>query len=136
MKAVSLLPAVVAVITTVSAADSAFGQISSVTRRTIQTPGPKNFFFPSNSPTTSTTVVIQVRERSPAEQQAMMQRAVEFQKQRAAAGSDTAQYDLGVRYLKGDGVEANPEQARYWLERAATNGNSLAVKKLEEIKGR
>jgi hypothetical protein len=62
------------------------------------------------------------------------QKVIEFQKQRAASGSASAQYDLGVRYLDGDGVEKNPELARKWLEASAKNGNRQAAKKLESLK--
>ncbi len=109
-----------------------FGQISSVTRRTVQKPAPQNFFFPPVAPATG-TVVIAVRERSPEELDAIQRKTVEFQKQRAEAGSDTAQYDLAVRYLKGEGVQRDLERARRWLEKSAKAGNSLAAKKLKEL---
>jgi len=56
-----------------------------------------------------------------------------FQKQRAQAGAAHAQYDLGVRYQKGDGVDKDLKLARKWLAAAAKNGHSLASKKLAEL---
>jgi TPR repeat protein len=61
-------------------------------------------------------------------------KVLEYQKQRAESGAPSAQYDLGMRYLDGDGVEKDPELGRKWLEAAAKNGNSQAAKKLEQFK--
>ena len=58
---------------------------------------------------------------------------LEFQKKRAAAGAAHAQYDLGVRYSKGDGVDKDPKTAEKWLAAAATQGHTQALKKLEEL---
>ncbi len=57
-----------------------------------------------------------------------------YQKKKAEEGADYAQYDLGIRYLNGDGVEKNVETGKQWLEKAAKNGHSGAKKKLEELK--
>jgi len=57
-----------------------------------------------------------------------------YQKKKAEEGADYAQYDLGIRYLNGDGVEKNAETGKQWLEKAAKNGHSGAKKKLEELK--
>jgi len=73
-------------------------------------------------------------EKQRADREAMVKRTVEFQKARAEAGSETAQYDLGVRYLKGDGVTKDFVLARKWLEASAKQGNTAAAKKLEELK--
>jgi TPR repeat protein len=59
---------------------------------------------------------------------------LEYQRKRAEAGSEFAQYDLGIRYLTGDGVEKNTNTAKMWLEKAAKNDNSAAKKKLQELK--
>lgn len=72
------------------------------------------------------------RPQPPKEQTA--QKIVEFQKRRAAQGSATAQYDLAIRYLKGDGVELDEQKGRELLESAAKNGHSQAKKKLDEFK--
>jgi TPR repeat protein len=73
-------------------------------------------------------------EKQRADREAAVKRTVEFQKARAEAGSETAQYDLGVRYMKGDGVKRDFVLARTWLEASAKQGNSGAAKKLEELK--
>ncbi len=56
-----------------------------------------------------------------------------WQKKRAEEGSDNAQYELGMRYMTGNGVEQDEKQGREWIEKAAKNGNAKAVKKLEEL---
>ena len=72
-------------------------------------------------------------EKDRAEKEATLKRTIEFQKMRAEHGSATAQYDLGVRYMNGDGVDKDLPQARKWLEAAAKNGHTWAPKKLEEL---
>jgi TPR repeat protein len=69
-----------------------------------------------------------------AKREETLKKTVEFQKKRAAEGSPTAQYDLGLRYLTGDGVEQNKELARQWLEASAAQGHAPAKRKLEEGK--
>lgn len=59
---------------------------------------------------------------------------IAWQKKRAEDGSDNAQYELGVRYLKGDGVEQDAKAGREWIEKSAKAGNAKAIKKLEELK--
>ena len=44
-------------------------------------------------------------EKAKAAKEEALRKTVEFQKKRAEEGSESAQYELGVRYLKGDGVE-------------------------------
>lgn len=61
------------------------------------------------------------------------QRIVDFQRQKAISGNPTSQYDLGMRYLKGDGVEQDREQALRWLKMANQGGNNRAAKQLEMI---
>jgi TPR repeat protein len=46
--------------------------------------------------------------------------------QAAEQGHAQAQFMMGQRFIEGDGVEASPEQARDWLERAAAQGNADA----------
>jgi TPR repeat protein len=60
-------------------------------------------------------------------------KTIEFQKRRAEEGSSTAQYDLGIRYIKGDGVERDEAKGRVLLEASAKNGFNPAVKKLSEL---
>jgi hypothetical protein len=64
---------------------------------------------------------------------ASKQKVLEFQQKRAAEGSASAQFDLALRYLSGDGVERNEATARSWLLKAAAGGNSQATKKLQEL---
>ncbi len=45
----------------------------------------------------------------------------------AEAGSATAQYDIGKRYERGDGVEADDFIALRWFRRAAENGHGPAA---------
>jgi hypothetical protein len=59
---------------------------------------------------------------------------VAFQKQRAEQGSVSAQYELGLRYLSGNGVEQNVQLARKWLQMAADGGDSRAARKVAELK--
>ncbi|MGV3771378.1 MAG: tetratricopeptide repeat protein [Verrucomicrobiales bacterium] len=62
------------------------------------------------------------------------QKLFQYQKLRAEKGSETAQYELGLRYLNGKGVEADPAKAREWFEKAAKGGNALAKKQLDLLK--
>jgi hypothetical protein len=58
-------------------------------------------------------------------------RVLAFQKLQATNGVGYAQYELGLRYLNGDGLPKNLELARHWLTRAATNGFPQAVTQLQ-----
>jgi TPR repeat protein len=58
---------------------------------------------------------------------------IKYHRQRAEAGSDNAQYELGIRFLTGNGVEKDEKLGREWLARSAKSGNPKAVKKLEEL---
>lgn len=60
-------------------------------------------------------------------------RVVEVQKARAKEGSPEAQFDLGVRYMNGDGVMPDLERARHWLTEAALSGHAAAARKLAEL---
>ncbi len=48
----------------------------------------------------------------------------------ATNGVASAQYDLGMRYLSGKGVEKNEAVAREWLEKAAAKGHTYAKRAL------
>ena len=63
----------------------------------------------------------------------VVRRTVEFQKKRAEDGQPSAQYDLGMRYIKGDGIEKDGELGLKWLQTAAKNGSIQATKKLKEF---
>jgi TPR repeat protein len=60
-------------------------------------------------------------------------KAFAFQKMRAEEGSESAQYELGMRYLRGDGVDKDEATARKWLALSAKNGYSGAKKRLEDL---
>lgn len=50
---------------------------------------------------------------------------------RARQGDPVAEYQLAVRYRDGAwAVPRDPQQSRYWLERAASAGNPIALKTL------
>jgi TPR repeat protein len=46
---------------------------------------------------------------------------------KAKKGDAVAQWSLGMRYAKGDGVRKNWGQARVWMEKAAAQGNLQAI---------
>lgn len=71
--------------------------------------------------------------RARAEQLEAQKRAVEALRKRAEAGSASAQYELGMRYLTGKGVATNLVEARKWFEAAARQGDYWAKKKLAEL---
>jgi TPR repeat protein len=68
-----------------------------------------------------------------AKQEEVLKKTIEFQKKRAAEGSPSAQYELGLRYLNGDGLEKDESEGRKWIEQSAKNDYTLAKKKLEEL---
>jgi TPR repeat protein len=68
-----------------------------------------------------------------ADKDAAVQRLVALQKEQAEKGRPGSQYDLGMRYLKGDGVPADPKLGREWIAKSAAQGESEAVKKLKEL---
>ena len=51
-------------------------------------------------------------------------------RQRAQAGSAAAQFDLGKRYIDGDGVVSDDAEAVRWFRRAATQGHAGAQHRL------
>ena len=72
-------------------------------------------------------------EKSKEQKDAVLKRTIDFQKKRAEEGSASAQYDLGKRYLNGDGVEKDLAEAKKWFEAAAKQEHVGAAQKLEEI---
>ncbi len=72
-------------------------------------------------------------DRVRANREEAARKAVDYQKKRADEGSPQAQYDLGSRFLKGDGVERNELLGREWLQKAAKNGYIHAQRKLDEL---
>lgn len=63
-----------------------------------------------------------------------LKKTIEFQKKRAAEGSPSAQYELGLRYLNGDGVEKDEAAGMKLLEESARQDYTLAKRKLDELK--
>jgi len=121
-----------------AAAGPARAQISSVTRRTLQTPPTLTFFVSTNAVAVAPPPVIVIapqrpKEKTDAEKAEEQQRIIAFVKLRAEAGKAAFQYDLGLRYLKGDGVEPDLELARKWIGAAVKQGHEQARKKLEEL---
>ncbi len=53
----------------------------------------------------------------------------------AKDGDADAQYEVGIMYLKGQGVSANRDKAIKWLKTAADNDSDLAVGKLSRMEG-
>lgn len=72
-------------------------------------------------------------ERYRQKQVATTLRVVAHQHQQASNGYGGFQYELGRRYLKGDGVETNRILALHWLTSACTNGLSEATNLLGQI---
>ena len=54
-------------------------------------------------------------------------RALELFEKAAAAGHTRAQINLGILYLRGQGVPRDLIQARAWLEKAAASGDPQAL---------
>ena len=50
--------------------------------------------------------------------------------QQAEGGSSAAQYALGVAYINGEGVAADPAKAAHWFELAAKRGHTEARRQL------
>lgn len=42
----------------------------------------------------------------------------------AKNGNTEAQYQIGIMFLEGQGMKANPEDAAYWFRKAAQNGHA------------
>ena len=66
--------------------------------------------------------------------QETLRKTIEFQKKRAAEGSPSAQYELGLRYLNGDGLEKDEAAGMKLLEESAKQDYTLAKRRLEELK--
>jgi len=60
-------------------------------------------------------------------------KVLEFHIRQAEAGSARFQYELGLRYLEGRGVELDPAKGREWLEKSAAGGNEDAVMKIKGL---
>lgn len=117
--------------------------LRAVTRPVLMSPGPGLFFqsplavgapAPAVPQAVLPVAVAPVPSGPPvASKEGVARNTLAFQKQRAEAGAAHAQYDLGVRYQKGDGVDKDLNLARKWLAAAAKNGHTLASRKLAEL---
>jgi TPR repeat protein len=58
---------------------------------------------------------------------------IKFLKEKAAEGGPMSQYRLAEKYLKGDGVPADLDQAKFWLQCSCTNGYAEASNLLHKI---
>ncbi|MEW6303884.1 MAG: hypothetical protein AB1705_10460 [Verrucomicrobiota bacterium] len=61
-------------------------------------------------------------------------RLLEWQIKRAAEGSATAQYDLALKYYRGEGVEKNEAEARRLFKLAADQAHPGAMRMLDLLK--
>lgn len=96
------------------------------------TPPPLPGATPPARPQTN-TVDAEVLKKQAAQKAEALKRTIEFQKKRAEQGSAVAQFDLGKRYLTGDGLEKNLQEARKWFEAAAKQGHTGAAARIEEV---
>jgi TonB family protein len=60
------------------------------------------------------------------------ERAVIVLRSAADLGHAHAQYDLGRRYEKGDGMSVDLEEAMRWYQKAAAQGDVIAIQRLAE----
>ena len=86
-----------------------------------------------NGVTTNISSAPLSKAKEDADKKAAEARLVSWQHIQATNGADFAQYALGVRYLKGDGVSTNRSVARHWLKSASTNEHQAAIKLLREM---
>ena len=61
--------------------------------------------------------------------------AVKWFRKAADRWHSSAQYNLGVCYLKGDGIEKDKEEAVKWFRKAAENGHKKAKAALKKLGG-
>jgi TPR repeat protein len=92
-------------------------------------PGPTITAPPTLVPTASAAETA----KAASEKEATLKRVIEFQKKRALGGSASAQYNLGVRYLEGEGVAKDLAEACKWLRAAAKQDYTWAKRKLVEL---
>lgn len=63
----------------------------------------------------------------------LIQQSVQWQTKAAQQGLAEAQYGLGQLYANGQYVARNDQQARHWLQQAASRGNTLAKLALDDL---
>jgi len=64
----------------------------------------------------------------------MWEQLLEEQIEQANNGDAEAQYGVGIKYLKGQGVKQDSKEALRWLERAAASGHEGATDKLARLR--
>ena len=64
----------------------------------------------------------------------LIHKAVYWYQKSAEQGDAEAQYNLGVAYYNGEGVEQSHSKAVYWLRKACENFNDEACEFLNKIK--
>ena len=69
-----------------------------------------------------------------ADNQEFMQGLFNYQHKMAELGNAEAQFKLAEMYEQGQGVAADPKQARHWYEAAAAQGFQPALDHLERMK--
>ena len=62
--------------------------------------------------------------------------ALPLWQQLAYLGNSTAQYNLGLCYAQGKGTSVDLNQARYWWQKAADQGDADARRQLSNLSGR
>jgi hypothetical protein len=68
-----------------------------------------------------------------AEKKSSQDAVIKFYQDKAAAGDATSQRRLGLRYIKGDGVEKDLAKGREWLVKAAAQGDTEAADELKKL---
>ena len=129
--------ALASLVTVSLTAPATYGQATSVkriTRGIVPPPAspPKPApVAPAVTQARSVVVTAPPREKSKEEKDEVLRKTIEFQKKSAAEGSASSQYDLGMRYLNGDGLEKNSELAIKWLKAAADQDHTQAKQQLK-----
>lgn len=90
-------------------------------------------FFPIEQLQTNSNNPAKVEVKKVDQKSADDARLMKWQLDEASTGDAFYQYKIGLRYLNGDGVAADPQQAREWLARAAAGGSKEARAALEKL---
>lgn len=76
-----------------------------------------------------------VQQLTDEQKRATQSKVIAYQLSQASNGYPSFQYEIGKRFLNGDGVEANRDLALHWLRAACTNGNEQASNLLVKAQG-
>jgi len=63
-------------------------------------------------------------------------RVLKYHQELAEKGTSYGQYSMGLRYLKGDGVEQDEKRAKEFFEKAAAQGDVDSQKELDKLKAK